>query len=235
MIVSRSLTVHPQSPHYLLEELCWKSLMTLIYFEWYLIPRWQLKSIFARFPDQLLKELVSCESPGECSMLDRVMQDSFWDLFYQLWSTVLQCGALLPIYTSVKLLDIVVSGAHFLTGSVFGCDIAHRRSVAVVFMLYNIRFNPKHSPYGALPVPYMPVRVTCFAVVAHRYTDAPLRCRISQYIRTFILLSSTILMTMYAMVWDWRVSRSGAMPFCWAKLLHPICIQLFSHFSSVCL
>ena len=38
--------------------------------------------------------------------------------------------------THLKQLDRVVSGACFLTGSVFECDIAHRRSVAVLPMLY---------------------------------------------------------------------------------------------------
>ena len=33
--------------------------------------------------------------------------------------------------TRLKLLDRVVSGALFLTGGVFECDIAHRRSVAI--------------------------------------------------------------------------------------------------------
>ena len=33
--------------------------------------------------------------------------------------------------THLKLLDRVVSGTRFLTGDVFECDIAHRRSVAV--------------------------------------------------------------------------------------------------------
>ena len=34
--------------------------------------------------------------------------------------------------SGVKLLDRAVSGAWFLTGGVFECDIAHRRSVAVL-------------------------------------------------------------------------------------------------------
>ena len=34
------------------------------------------------------------------------------------------------------------SGARFLTGGVFECDISHRRSVAVLCMLYKIRCNP---------------------------------------------------------------------------------------------
>ena len=88
--------------------------------------------------------------------------------------------------THLRLLDRVVSGASFLTGGVFECDLAHHRSVAVLGMLYKIRCIPMHPLYGALPVPYVPVRVTRGAVIAHRYTYAPPRCRTSQYRRTFI-------------------------------------------------
>ena len=49
----------------------------------------------------------------------------------------------------LKLLDRVVSGARFLTGGVFECDIAHQRSVAVLCMLYEVRCNPMHLLYGA--------------------------------------------------------------------------------------
>ena len=35
----------------------------------------------------------------------------------------------------LKLLDRVVSGANFLTGGVFECDLAHRRYVAVLCMM----------------------------------------------------------------------------------------------------
>ena len=62
--------------------------------------------------------------------------------------------------THLRLLDRVVSGASFLTGGLFECDLAHRRSVAVLCMLYKIRCNPTHPLYGDLPVPYEPVRVT---------------------------------------------------------------------------
>ena len=57
-----------------------------------------------------------------------------------------------------------------LTGDVFECDIAHRRSVAVLYMLYKIRCNPVHPLNGALPGPYVQMRVTRGALVAHRYT-----------------------------------------------------------------
>ena len=79
--------------------------------------------------------------------------------------------------THIILLARAVSGARFLTGGVFECDIAHRRFVAVLCMLYKIRCNPVHPLNDALPGPYVPVRVTPVALVAHRYTYAPPRCR----------------------------------------------------------
>ena len=91
-----------------------------------------------------------------------------------------------------KLLEPVVSGASFLTEGVFECDLAYRRSVGVLCMLYNIRCNPLHPLYGPLPVPYVPVRVTCGAVIAYPCTYAPPRCRTSQYSRTFIPLSVSL-------------------------------------------
>ena len=74
----------------------------------------------------------------------------------------------------------------------FECDIAHRRSGAVMCMLYKIRCNPMHPLNDAQPGPYVPVRVTRGALVAHRYTYAPPRCRTLQYIRTCISLSVSL-------------------------------------------
>ena len=68
----------------------------------------------------------------------------------------------------------------------------HRRFVAVLCMLYKIRCNKLHPIYGALPVLYVPVRVTCGAVIAHRYTYASPCCRTSQYSRTFIPFSVSL-------------------------------------------
>ena len=46
MIVSRPRTMHIQSPTLtILAELCWKSLMTLLYLVWQLIARWLLRSV----------------------------------------------------------------------------------------------------------------------------------------------------------------------------------------------
>ena len=104
--------------------------------------------------------------------------------------------------THLKLLDRVVIGACSLAGGVLNSYLSHRRSVAVLCMLYKIRCNPKHPLYGPLPVPYVPVRVTRGALIAHRYTFAHPRCRTSQNRRTFILLSVSLWNDLVETVFD---------------------------------
>ena len=139
--------------------------------------------------------------------------------------------------THLKLLDRTVSGTRFLTGDVFECDISHRRSVAVLCMLYKIRCNPAHPFNGALPGPYVPAQPTRGALVAHRYTYAPPRCRTLQYSRTFIPFSVSLWNDLAnPVLWDWRVSRAGPMLLYWPKLLYPFySLLLFFPFSSLCL
>ena len=85
------------------------------------------------------------------------------------------CSAVwcLAANTHRKLLYRAASGALFLTGGVVECGIAYRRSVGLLCMLYKIRCNPMHPLHDAVPGPYVPVWVTCSALVAHRYTYAP--------------------------------------------------------------
>ena len=130
--------------------------MTLLYWEWHSIPRWLLRSIFAPFPEQLLNGLVSWGSPGKYStIVGKCFRGSVLPVLE--YCSVVRYSA---ADTHLKLLDRVVSGARFLTGGVFECDLAHRRSVAALYMLYKIRCIPMHPLYGALPVPYVAVRVT---------------------------------------------------------------------------
>ena len=90
---------------------------------------------------------------------------------------------------NLKLLYHAVRGARFLTGVVFECGIAHRQSGAVLRMLHKIRCNPMNPLNGALPGPYVPVRVTRGTLVAHRYAYAPQSYRTSQYRMTIIHFS----------------------------------------------
>ena len=73
------------------------------------------------------------------------------------FGVVQQSGA--QLLKHLKLLDQAVIRAWLLTGGVFECDISHCRSVAVLCMLYKIRCDLVHPLNGALPGPYVPVRV----------------------------------------------------------------------------
>ena len=86
----------------------------------------------------------------------------------------------------LNLLNRVVRSASFLAGGVLECNLAHRRFVAVLYMLYKTKSNPMHPFSGALPLLFVPARVTCGALVAHRHSFAVPRCRTSQYRRTFV-------------------------------------------------
>ena len=92
----------------------------------------------------------------------------------------------------LKLLDRVVRSAGFLAGGVLDCNLVHRRSVAELCMLFKIKSNPMHPLSGALPLPYVPARVTRCALVAHRRSFSPPRCWTSQYHRTFVLHSVSL-------------------------------------------
>ena len=97
-----------------------------------------------------------------------------------------------PADTYVKLLDCVVSDAHFLTEGVFECDIAHCRSVDVLCMLYKIRCNQMHPLYGVLPAPYVPVRVG--------YTRCLGRITVYLYARISSLQNHTVPQDFYSLV-----------------------------------
>ena len=78
--------------------------------------------------------------------------------------------------TQLKLLDRAVSGARILTGVCLSVTLH-----IVDLLQYCIRsgVTPMHPVNGALSAPYVPVRVTLGALVAHRYTYAPPHCRTS--------------------------------------------------------
>ena len=92
----------------------------------------------------------------------------------------------------LKPLDRVVSCVGFIAGGVLECNLAHRRSWVVLCMLFKIKSNPMHPLSGALPLPYVPARVTRGALIAHRHLFAAHRCRTSQYFRTFVPLSVSL-------------------------------------------
>ena len=102
----------------------------------------------------------------------------------------------------LKLLDRVLRSAGFLAIGVLDCNLAHRRSVAELCMLFKIKSNPMHPLSGALPLPDVPARVTRGALVAHRHSFTPPRCRTSQYRRTIVPLSVSLWNDLSAPVFD---------------------------------
>ena len=134
--------------------------------------------------------------------------------------------------THLRLLDRVVSGAIFLTGGVFECVLAHRRSVAV--------FYASCSRSGV-------TRCTLFVVL---FLCRMCRCGLHEVLCSHIcelmrLLSAeprsitgllfpcqylcgTIFVTPCSTVWNWRVSRAGPMSFYWPSCPLTFCLLLFS-------
>ena len=187
MIVYRSRTMHPQSPPLTIDGTVLKESDDLdifrVTFDSKLTFEKHLRSVSRAASHRL----------GILRKSWRVFHDRLLigRCFWGFVSSVLEyCSAVWcsAADTHLKLLDRVVSGACFLAGGVLNCNLSHRLSVAVLCMLYKIRCNPMLLR-GALPVPYVPVLVTRGALIAHRYTYAPPRCRASQYRRTFIPLS----------------------------------------------
>ena len=89
-----------------------------------------------------------------------------------------------------------------------------------------------HSLPNTLPVRFVPVRAASGALVAHRYTYAPPRCRISQYRRNLMPLSVSVSNDLAGLVFDgvgMRVLRRGPMLFNWPKLL----VYFFLFFLSI--
>ena len=142
--------------------------------------------------------------------------------------------------THFKLLDRAVSGARFLTGGVFECNIAHRRSVAVLCMLCKIWCNPMHPLNDVLAsADYLDRTCQCgLHAVTWSHIGILMRRLAAEPRSTAGLLFpyqcpyGTILLTPNSMVWDWRVSRAGPMIFYWPKLLYRnYSLLLFFHFS----
>ena len=191
MIISRSFTMHPQSPSLTIGETVLKELEDLVI-------------LGVTFDSRMTFEKHRHSVSRAASQWLGIFKKS-WKVFHDklllgrcFRGFVLQvleyCSAIWcsAANTHLGLLDRVVSGASFLTGGVFECDHAHRCSVAVLCMLYKFCCNPMHPLYDALPVPYVPVWVTRLTVIAHRFTYVPPRCRTLQYRRTFIPLSVSV-------------------------------------------
>ena len=106
---------------------------------------------------------------------------------------------------AAHLPDRAVSGARFLTWGVFKCELAHRRSVAVLCMLYKTRCNR----CNLFLVFYMDRMCQCgLRSVLWLHIGILMRCRTYQYSRTFIHLSVSLWNDLADSAFDdvWRAS-----------------------------
>ena len=118
--------------------------------------------------------------------------------------------------THLILLDRAVSGARFLTGGMFECDIAHRRSVTVLC----IRSGVTRCTH--LMMLYLDRMCQCglhavlwshIGTLMHRLASEPRST--AGLLLPSQCPSGTILLPPCSMVWDWRVLRAGPMLFYW--------------------
>ena len=140
IIVSRSRTMHPESPPLTIGGTVLKESDDLVIFGMTFDSKLTFEK-HLRLVSRAASHLVSWGSPGERSMIDHFLRDASAVLSCQFWSTVLQCGARLQIH-SWNCWTVLSVVPVFLTRSVFECDLVHRRSAAVLCMLYEIRCNP---------------------------------------------------------------------------------------------
>ena len=143
--------------------------------------------------------------------------------------------------THLKLLDRAVSGDRFLTGGVLECDISHRRSVAVLCMLYKIRCKPVHQVgCTLLMVLYLDrmcqrglhdVLWSHIGTLMHRLAGE--LCSTAGLLSPSRCPSGTILLTLYSMVWNWRVSRAGPMLLYWPSCSIPTIVFYFFSLSLI--
>ena len=87
----------------------------------------------------------------------------------------------------LRLLDRVVSGANFLTRVCLTVTL-HIVALWQYYVCCTRSGVTRCTLFVVLFLCHVPVRVTHGAVIAHRFTCAPPRCRTSQYRRTFIPL-----------------------------------------------
>ena len=144
MIVSRSRTMHPQSPLLTIDGTVLKESDGLVIF-------WVTFDSKMTFEKHLCSvSIAASQRLGILRKSRRVFHDRsllgrcFWGFVLPVleYCSAVWCSA---ADTHLKQLDRAVSGARFLTGGVFECGIAHRRSVAVLCMLYKIRCKAMHT------------------------------------------------------------------------------------------
>ena len=99
MIVSRSRTMHPQSPPLTIGGTVLKESDDLVILGVTFVSKMTFEKHLHSVSRAASQRLSILSHPGECSMIDRILGDAFGILSCQFWSTLLPSGARLPIHT----------------------------------------------------------------------------------------------------------------------------------------
>ena len=229
MIVSRSCTMHPKSPSSTIGGTVLKKSDDLVIlgvlFDSKMTSENRLRSVSRTASQRLCISRMPFWIFHERSLLGR------WFLWFVL--PVLEYCSAVCRSAAVTHYKLPVVSGQFLTGDVFECEIAHRRPMSVLCMLHLIRWSPMHILNGALPVSHVLVRITRCALVAHRYTYAPPRCRISLYRRIIYGVWHVFLMfgnVPTIIVYLWRLLFAEWLNYC----LNCIGLILSYHYLIIC-
>ena len=219
MIVSTSRTIHPQSAPSAIGGTVLKESEDLdilgVTFDSNMTFKKHLRSVSRAAS----VSVISWGSPGKHSVIDYFLGDAFIVSVLG----VLFCIVVFGCRYTLKLLDRVVSGACFISRGVFECNIAHRRSLAVLCILYKM-----HNFHGD-------VSWCCTCVVRARYVrfcrTSVYLCASAQYRRTFI----PVCVERSCWPCNWWCETSGfeeqVMFFYWSKFYRSIFVPLFYHLS----
>ena len=99
MIVSRSRTIHPQSPPLTIGGTVLKESDDLVILGVTFDSKLRFEKHLLLVSRAASQRLGILRNPGDCSMIDHFLRDASWGLSCPFWSTVLQCGARLSIHT----------------------------------------------------------------------------------------------------------------------------------------
>ena len=152
MIVSRSRTMHPQSPTLTIGGTVLKESDDLVIlgviFESKMTFEKHLRSVFRAVSQRLGILKKSWRVFHDRSLLETCFRGFVLSVLE--YCSAVRCSA---GNTRLRLLDRAVSGARFLTGGVFEFDrrSSNRRQVAVLCVLYKIKCNPMDSLNGPVP------------------------------------------------------------------------------------
>ena len=153
MIVSRSCTVHPLLTPLTLDGTVLKESADLVIlgvtFDAKMTLEKHIRSVTSAAAQRLGIMRKSWRVFHDLSLLLR----SFWSFVLPVleYCSAVWCSA---TDSHLQLLDRVVKSASFLAGSVLDCNLAHRRSVAELDMLFKIKRNPMHPLSSELPLLY---------------------------------------------------------------------------------